>query len=201
MNNPYSVLGISPNATDEEVKAAYKELARKYHPDNYVNNPLSDLAAEKMKEVNAAYDEVMKLRQNTAGQQSYSGGQGHYSSGNQQQSSGKFADVRRLLSQGRVVEAEEILSGVPANRRDAEWYFLKGQVLYARGWLDEAIRHFQTAARMQPNNPEYQAAVRQFTNAQRGYSYGGQNYAQCDTCDFCTTLMCINCLCNGRICC
>lgn len=196
MSNPYSVLGISPNATDEEVKAAYKEMARKYHPDNYVNNPLSDLAAEKMKEVNAAYDDIMEQRQAASSRQS------HYSTGGgQQQPSGQFADIRRLLSQGRVVEAEEILNGVPADRRDAEWYFLKGQVLYARGWLDEAVRHFQTAARMQPGNPEYQAAARQFNNAQRGYSYGGNNYAQCDSCDLCTTLMCLNCLCNGRLCC
>ena len=52
MSDPYKVLGVSPNATDEEIKAAYRELARKYHPDNYVNNPLGDLAAEKMKEIN-----------------------------------------------------------------------------------------------------------------------------------------------------
>ncbi len=57
MSDPYSVLGVSPNASDEEIKKAYREkLARKYHPDNYQNNPLADLAEEKMKEVNEAYD-------------------------------------------------------------------------------------------------------------------------------------------------
>ena len=55
MNDPYSVLGVSPNASDEEIKKAYRELARKYHPDNYQNNPLADLAEEKMKEINEAY--------------------------------------------------------------------------------------------------------------------------------------------------
>ena len=56
MRDPYSVLGVSQNASDDEVKKAYRELARKYHPDNYQNNPLADLAEEKMKEINEAYD-------------------------------------------------------------------------------------------------------------------------------------------------
>ena len=60
--DPYKVLGISPNASDDEVKKAYRELARKYHPDNYVNNPLADLAQEKMKEINEAYDQITKQR-------------------------------------------------------------------------------------------------------------------------------------------
>ena len=62
MNDPYSVLGVSPNASDEEIKKAYRELARKYHPDNYQNNPLADLAEEKMKEINEAYDMIQRQR-------------------------------------------------------------------------------------------------------------------------------------------
>ena len=64
MTNPYEVLGIAPSATDEEVKKAYRELSRKYHPDSYVNNPLADLAEEKFKQVQQAYDQIMKQRQN-----------------------------------------------------------------------------------------------------------------------------------------
>ena len=59
MENPYSVLEISPSATDEEVKKAYRALAKKYHPDNYINNPLADLASEKMKAINEAYDTII----------------------------------------------------------------------------------------------------------------------------------------------
>ena len=62
MTDPYKVLGVSPNATDEQVKSAYRELAKKYHPDNYANNPLADLAQEKMQEINQAYDTIMAQR-------------------------------------------------------------------------------------------------------------------------------------------
>ena len=62
MNDPYKVLNVSPSASDEEVKKAYRDLARKYHPDNYHDNPLADLAQEKMKEINEAYDTITKMR-------------------------------------------------------------------------------------------------------------------------------------------
>ena len=62
MNDPYQILNIPPTATDEEVKRAYRDLARKYHPDNYHDNPLADLAQEKMKEINEAYDQIQKQR-------------------------------------------------------------------------------------------------------------------------------------------
>ena len=93
MTDPYKVLGVSPNATDDEVKDAYRRLARKYHPDNYVNNPLSDLATEKMKEINEAYAEAMKIKRSggtyTGQNSSQSGyGQGGYQRQNQGQEGG-----------------------------------------------------------------------------------------------------------------
>mgnify|MGYP000509594444 CR=1 FL=1 len=88
MKDPYSVLGVSQSASDDEIKKAYRELARKYHPDNYQNNPLADLAEEKMKEINEAYDAITKQRAGGGGYQqqpsggSYGGGyQTGYSSG------------------------------------------------------------------------------------------------------------------------
>ena len=62
MKNPYEILGISPSATNEEVRAAYRNLAKKYHPDNYIDSPVADLAEEKMKDINWAYDEILRIR-------------------------------------------------------------------------------------------------------------------------------------------
>ena len=74
MNDPYQILGVSESASDEEVKKAYRELARKYHPDNYHDNPLADLAQEKMKEINAAYEEITRKRSGGGSSGGYSAG-------------------------------------------------------------------------------------------------------------------------------
>ena len=66
MRDPYQVLGVPSTATDEEVKKAYRDLARKYHPDNYHDNPLADLAQERMKEINEAYEAVQSQRKASA---------------------------------------------------------------------------------------------------------------------------------------
>ena len=140
MSDPYKVLGVSPTATDDEVKTAYRELAKKYHPDNYADSPLADLASEKMKEINEAYDQVMAQRRPRAGEWSecgfrrLSGGysQGGYRNGpaggysGYGSSSSSFYDVRSLIMNGRIADAEQILNGVPADGRNAEWNFLKG---------------------------------------------------------------------------
>ncbi len=186
MNNPYEVLGISRNATDDQVKDAYRKLARKYHPDNYQNNPLSDLASEKMKEINEAYDTIMNERR--SGSSSSSG----YSGGT------SFPEVRSLINSGRLEQAQEVLDGVPIEKRNAEWYFLNGTVLHRRGWFDQAYTSFATASRMDPNNAEYRAALqnasRQMGNQYNPYrSYGG---SECGVCDMCQGLICADCLCE-----
>ena len=193
MNDPYQVLGIQPNATDDEVKAAYREMARKYHPDNYANNPLSELAQEKMQEINEAYDTIIRMRKqgSTGGAGAASGG---YAGGNS-----RFRDIRAMIQIGRILDAEVLLDGVPSGSRDAEWYFLKGSVLYKKGWLEDAYNHFATANRMDPTNGEYRTAVNQM-NAQRqngGYRTNPQQRAGgCTGCDMCSGLICADCCCE-----
>jgi curved DNA-binding protein CbpA len=207
MSDPYRILGVSHTATDAEIKAAYRELAKKYHPDNYSGSPIADLAGEKMKEINEAYDAIVaerkRRKQDGGGSQYYHSSEDYANPGHGSYYSGTgsgFSDVRNLIMAGRIADAEQILNGVPAESRNAEWYFLKGTVLYKRGWLDEAYNHFSRACQMDPNNPEYRAAFNQVTN-QRSGVYGGYNPTfsrgeNCSSCDICSSLLCADCCCE-----
>ena len=209
MSDPYKILGISPNATDEEVKSAYRALAKKYHPDNYAGSPVADLATEKMKEINEAYDSVMAQRRGHAAgnaPQQSGGHTGYAPYGNPSAGSG-FNDVRNLVISGRVADAEQILNGVPPEGRNAEWHFLKGTVFYKRGWMEEAYNHFSQACQLDPGNAEYRAALNQAVNRRNGV-YGGYNpnvqpMGGCSCCDICTTMICCDACCNpyGGGCC
>lgn len=189
MKNPYEVLGVSPNATDDEIKHAYREMAKKYHPDNYSDNPLSDLAEEKMKEINAAYDEICESRKNGGSSNSYSRGS----------SNSSFPDIRRLIMEGRLDDADELLNGVSDDKRNAEWYFLMGMVYSRRGWSDQAYNYFQRAHNMDPGNAEYNAMLNNM-NSRRAYNNPGYNTdgtgTNCSCCDICAAAYCANCLCS-----
>ena len=209
MKNPYEVLGIPPSATDEEVKEAYRNLARKYHPDNYsADNPLADLATEKMKEINEAYDAIKEERINAkvngetksragAGSSGRTGGDPndpHYAA---------YCEARRYLNSRRAAAADGILSRIPENERSAEWHFLKSVVLMHRGWMNDAMRELETACEMDPENQEYQQAKEMFNRSASGYgstyynegAYRRESAGCCDA-DFCTTLCLANLLCN-----
>ena len=199
MTDPYQVLGVSPNASEEQIKTAYRELARKYHPDNYQGNPLADLATNKMQEINQAYDQIINQRRNGGG--GYSGGSSGYSGGGYS-GGGQFADVRRLINDRRVTQAEELLDGVPKGSRDAEWHFLKGSVQYSRGWLDDAYGNLARACEMDPSSSEYRAALNQLqwqrqTGHAPGYGAAGNGYVNnCSVCDICSALYCASCFCD-----
>ncbi len=203
MTDPYKVLGVSRDASDEEIKKAYRELARKYHPDNYASSPLSDLAGEKMKEINIAYDEIQKIR---AAAQSGQTGQGYGSYGGNQGSYGyydgengeSFRTVREYINAGRFSDADLILNSLPVSARNAEWNFLKGCVLAQKNWFYDAQKYFETACYMAPDNIEYRNALNNIRA--RAASYGGgyrtTGGGGMSACDMCTGLMCADCLCE-----
>ena len=168
MSDPYKVLNIAPTASDDEVKRAYRELARKYHPDNYHDNPLADLAQEKMKEINEAYEQIQRQRRSGAaassgaaresGGYSYGyGGGGAYDTGG---GNPELRQVRLAISRGDISQAERLLNA--CSERGAEWNFLMGVVCSRRGWMDEAKRYLETACRMDPYNEEYRSALGAF---------------------------------------
>ena len=206
MNDPYSVLGISPDASDDEVKKAYRTLARKYHPDNYQDNPLADLAEAKMKEINEAYEAITKMRAGggtsqygSAYQTRQSGGGSSYN-GYQQQRGGTsplYAQVRSAINANDIQRAESLLASTQSY--DAEYYFLSGSIAYRKGWLDEALSNYQRAVSMDPSNVEYRQAYNMMQ--QGGQSYRSAGYSNgVDAMDCCTALMCMNCLCGGGHC-
>lgn len=191
--DPYKVLGVTPETSDDDVKRAYRELARKYHPDNYVNNPLADLAEARMKEINEAYDQIMSAR--GSGNAGKSQQQGYGYGGAQQGASANpfYAQIRSAINAGNLSAAEEMLQRCP--QRDAEWYFLTGSVYYKKGWFDEASRAYQQACSMDPQNQEYRNALNMLN---MGGGYGGYRpMDSANVCDCCMSLMCLNCCCNG----
>ena len=199
MNDPYQTLGVSENASDEEIKKAYRDLARKYHPDNYHDNPLADLAQEKMKEINAAYEEINRRRSggSRASGSSYGGYQQQYSQYQGRSSSSVLQQVRIAIQTGDLSRAEALLANY--SDHNAEWNFLRGAVCYRRGWMDEAKRYYQTACQMEPGNPEYRQALNFMENgSQSAYHPGGQQFGT-EVCpgSACLPLCCLWSLCPG----
>lgn len=189
MKDPYEVLGVPHGASEEDIKKAYRELARKYHPDNYANNPLADLAQEKMKEINEAYDTLTKGGSSS----SYDGSNGR----REASYGGELGEVRSLIQQGKLDAAEARLDGIAAH--SAEWYYLRGVIAQRRGWMDEAAQNFRIACNMDPSNFEYRSALNSVSGG-GAYTYRQQQYGSDgtdDLCNLCSTLMCLNCLCGG----
>ena len=197
MRDPYQVLGVPSTATDEEVKKAYRDLARKYHPDNYHDNPLADLAQERMKEINEAYEAVQSQRK-AARSGGYSGGYGGYQAGYQtgyQSGGSRYQRIRMVISQGDLNLAEELLNAMTDH--DAEWNFLKGAICYRRGWLDEARRYYQNAVNMAPDNQEYQRALDIAEGRSTAYRPDGYSSVTTGTCGNGDCLR----LCGATLCC
>lgn len=195
MTDPYSILGVNANASDDEIKRAYRELARKYHPDNYQDNPLADLAEEKMKEVNEAYEEINRMRGGGGPSGSYGGAayQGANRGESASSTSPVFQRVRQCINKGDINTAEQLLREAPS--QNAEWHFLSGCVAYRRGWLDEARQQYQIACNSDPGNVEYRQAYNMMQ--QGGQSYRSYQSGGMDSMDCCTSLLCLNCLCGG----
>ena len=224
--NPYDVLGVSPNASDDEIKKAYRDLTRKYHPDANVDNPLADLAEEKFKEVQEAYDTIMQERSsgssgsysygNSSSSGSYSyggssyGNQGYGSSGSYQsaQQDPRLQAVVNYINSRRFREALNTLDQIP--ERSALWYYLSGCANAGLGNNVLARDHAAQAVNMEPNNLQYRQLLnqldfssRRYQNSPYGNGYGTGGYPGCGTgnicCDLCIADQLCECM-GGDLC-
>lgn len=186
IDDPYQVLGVSPDASDEEIKAAYRRLAKKYHPDL---NPGDAAAAEKMQQVNAAYEQIknpekyQQQQQPTGGYGSYGpfGGFGYDPFGgySQQRSSGQTGDpyqnaAENYIRFGRYREAVNALGN--CQQKDARWYYLSALANDGLGNQVTALEHIRKAVSMAPDNRAYLDLLSQIENGGAAYRSRAGNF-------------------------
>lgn len=209
--DPYKVLGVEPGATDEEIKKAYRNLSRKYHPDANVNNPNKAQAEEKFKEVQQAYDLIMKQKQQgysygsgTQGGGAY--GYGGFGSGRsngaygggygQQTDSMEMQAAANYIAHRCYKEALNVLSGI--SERNARWYYYSAMANAGVGNNVTAMEHANIAVQMEPSNMEYRQLKQQLEYGGTWYSNMGSSYERpyAGSGNVCLSLLFMNLLCN-----
>lgn len=198
MTNPYKVLGVNEGATNEEIRAAYLSLVKKYHPDKYTDPDMKQLANEKRKEINEAYDQLTKNPGKTASS-GYSGaayGAGGHGGSYSGPEADRFVRARSLINAGNLDGAKTILDSIQT--RNAEWYYLYGIIYLRQGWYDKAREFLGRAYRTEPGNAEYAQAYNTLRYTGNPYSRPRQStsYGNCSACDICSGLMCADCCCE-----
>ena len=216
MRDPYQVLGVTRGASDEEIKKAYRSLSRKYHPDANVNNPNKDAAEERFKQVQQAYDQIMKEKQQGS---SYDGGFGNSYSGSSyggpyadfsgyynsrstyQEENSRLQAAANYIRNGYYREALNVLNDIPQNERNGRWYYYSALVHQRLGNTATALEYIRRAVELEPSNVQY----RQF---QQNLEYGGTWYTSMGSSyerpysgqSWCFRMMLLNLFCNFCCC-
>lgn len=220
-SDPYKVLGVSPNASDDEIQKAYRRLVKKYHPDV---NPGDENAEKKMREINAAYDQIRNIREGKAsygGQNGNpygnpygnagNGGGGYYGGfswedifgsgfggfSQQQEATTELTAARNYINAGHYREALNVLNSVDSSQRNARWYYFHALANYGIGNRIEAMSDAEQAVRMEPDNFEYKQLLSRMKNGGTTYQqYGGGSPIVCGTSNICLDLCIANMLCG-----
>ena len=166
MIDPYSILGVDRNASDDEIKKAYRKLSRKYHPDANINNPNKEQAEEKFKEVQQAYEQIMREKEQGSGYGSYGGGFGGFSgfSGQTENSYQDEEAIRRqaaanYIQSGHYREAMNVLQSL--EQRNGQWYYLSSMANMGLGNNVNALNDIREAVRQEPDNAQYRMLLQQ----------------------------------------
>jgi molecular chaperone DnaJ len=190
ITDAYRVLGVSLSASDDEIKKAYRELSRKYHPDTNADNPLADLAEEKFKQVQEAYQQIMEEREH--------GGQSYYSHGHSSQDDPQIVAAVNYINSGHYSEALNVLAGI--RNHTGQWHYYNAVAHAGLGNNIEALNFARQAVNMEPYNREYndllnrlQRGGQRYQNNSQGYGYGGSS---CGTGNMCCDLWCADSLCE-----
>ena len=220
-SDPYKVLGVSPNASDDEIQKAYRRLVKKYHPDV---NTGDENAEKKMREINAAYDQIRNIREGKAsygGQNGNpygnpygnagNGGGGYYGGfswedifgsgfggySQQQEATTELTAARNYINAGHYREALNVLNSVDSSQRNARWYYFHALANYGIGNRIEAMSDAEQAVRMEPDNFEYKQLLSRMKNGGATYQqYGGGSPIVCGTSNICLDLCIANMLCG-----
>lgn len=192
--NPYEVLGVKPGASQEEIKSAYRKLVKQYHPDQYGDNPLKNLAEEKLAEINKAYD---MIKNNNEGNSTYNSSSNGYNESYNSYGNNSviYAEIRGLIQNRNISLAERKLNEI--RDRNAEWYYLYGRIMLAKGWFESAYNNIQRACKMDPNNFEYRQTLNQLKERSNSYSQTYRTFnGNMNACDCCMQLWCLDSLCE-----
>ena len=214
VQDPYKVLGVSPDASDEEIKKAYRDLTKKYHPDL---NPDDPKAAEKMNDINTAYDQIKNG--NVQGSSAYGPGYGagygaagayqQYGYGDwnawnawnasqaRQTERSEYTAAVNFIRNGMYREALNALSGVPAEERDGKWYYLSAGANMYMGNKVAALEHAKRAVSLDPNNAEYRRLLEQLQSGGDFYDNYAGSYSRSINLNPLWVGLCAASLCTG----
>lgn len=201
MFDPYSVLGIPRNASDEEIKKAYRKLSRKYHPDANINNPDKAQAEEKFKEVQQAYEQIMKEREygSSGGYHAYGGFGGQSQSSYQDEEAPRRQAASNYIQNGHYREAMNVLSSL--QQRNGQWYYLSAAANMGLGNNVSALEDARAAVNLEPDNMQYRMLLQRLEGGGAWYQeqqnpFGGMPTAGSD---YCMKLCLANMMCS--LCC